>query len=241
MLRLVFCVVAMIVGSIVLGHGCGQSSSKPVELISGDSQAKDLEKELEARIAKKMSNPELLQQVVGLFLVQIPEIPDSHGCAFLIDRQGAVRHRFDCQVLSAQKYGEDGVFLTRKNVVRVTSEGKVVWTILFDERQWDEEGTMIDLPSGDSVVFHFHRIADSGVNVIRFDPSSGNEKWTTFCAGLGVMHSQYLHSAKITVEDDKIRVTSEGSSGTFVEILDLKTGRQLNRTRKIEVGWPQAD
>ena len=102
MLRLVFCVVAMIVGSIVLGHGCGQSSSKPVELISGDSQAKDLEKELEARIAKKMSNPELLQQVVGLFLVQIPEIPDSHGCAFLIDRQGAVRHRFDCQVLSAR-------------------------------------------------------------------------------------------------------------------------------------------
>ena len=100
---------------------------------------------------------------------------------------------------------------------------------------------MIDLPSGDSVVFHFHRIADSGVNVIRFDPSSGNEKWTTFLHGLGVMHSQYLHSAKITVEDDKIRVTSEGSSGTFVEILDLKTGRQLNRTRKIEVGWPQAD
>jgi hypothetical protein len=67
---------------------------------------------------------------------------------------------------------------------------------------------------------------------MRFDPSSGKEKWKVYCQGLHVGHSKYSHTATVAVEGEKLRVTSTGSQGTFVEILDLKTGRQLERTQK---------
>jgi outer membrane protein assembly factor BamB len=184
------------------------------------------------RLADDMSDPLAVEQVAGLFLVQIHEKPGGKGYALLIDRQGAVCHRFDRQVITGKKYDGDVVFLTSKNVVRVTAKDKVAWTLPFDHHQWIAGGQLIDLADGDAIAFQFGRISDSGVSLIRFNPTNGKEKWRLHCGGLGVSHSEYSHTATVAIEGEKLRVTSEGSSGTFVEILDLKTGRQLERTSK---------
>jgi hypothetical protein len=47
-----------------------------------------------------------------------------------------------------------------------------------------------------------------------------------------VGHSQYLHDATVAVAGERLRVSSQGSYGTFVEVLDLRTGKQLRRTAK---------
>jgi hypothetical protein len=67
------------------------------------------------------------------------------------------------------------------------------------------------------------------VQIMRLDPTKGKVVWRVSCAPLGVDHSAYSHRANVTVEDGHIKVNSRGSSGTFVEYLDLETGRQLKR------------
>jgi outer membrane protein assembly factor BamB len=187
------------------------------------------------RLPKDMSDPQAVQEVAGLFLVQIGESPFGEGHALLIDRQGAVRHQFDHQVVCGKQSAGDIIFLTSKNVVRVTAKDKVAWAIPLDH-EWIAGGGLIDLPDGDVIAFRFGRISDSGVSLIRFDPVSGKEKWRHNCGPLRVGHSAYSHTATVALEGEKLRVTSVGSYGTFVETLDLKTGRQLRRTRRFEPG-----
>jgi outer membrane protein assembly factor BamB len=185
------------------------------------------------RLAEVLSDPDKVQRVAGLFLVQIGELPSGTGHAFLIDRQGTVQHRFDRQVIGGKQVNGDRIFLTSKDVVRVMARGNLAWTVPLADHRWIGGGGLIDLPDGDMIVFRFGRISDSGVSLIRFDPVSGKEKRRCHCRGLGVGHSLYSHTAKVAAEGEKLRVTSEGSSGTFVEILELKTGRQLERTQKV--------
>jgi hypothetical protein len=83
---------------------------------------------------------------------------------------------------------------------------------------------------GDLVAFLYCGIADSGVEVMRLNSATGKVVWRADCAPLGVKHSAYQHEATVAAEGDALRVTSRGSSGTFVEVLDLGSGRQLERT-----------
>jgi outer membrane protein assembly factor BamB len=182
------------------------------------------------RLAEDMSDPEAVQQIAGLFLVQIGEAPRGQGHALLIDYQGTVRHQLDRQVVSGKQFRGDVIFLTSKNVVRFSARDKVAWTVPFDH-QWIAGGGLIDLRDGDMIAFQFGCICDSGVSLIRFDPTTGKTIWKHHCKGLGVGHSKYLHTARATVEGTKLRITSKASGGTFVEVLDLKTGRQLERKK----------
>ncbi len=59
--------------------------------------------------------------------------------------------------------------------------------------------------------------------------------WRRYCAGLGVAHSEYSHHAKLAVEGNRIRVTSKGSEGSFVEILDLRNGWMRWRNTRMGV------
>ena len=92
----------------------------------------------------------------------------------------------------------------------------------------------VQLPGGDHIGFSFHPISDSGVDVVRLTP---NDKvvWKTHCPGLGVAHSKYKHKAEVAVEGDKVRVLSVGDGGTFVEILDAKTGKSLERKTELQI------
>jgi hypothetical protein len=101
----------------------------------------------------------------------------------------------------------------------------------FPYHVWIAGGGLVELPGGDLLAFLYGCISDSGVQVIRLNPGTGKEVWQARCAPLGVMHSAYKHRATLTVEEGRVKVTSKGSGGTFVELLDLESGRQLKRTR----------
>jgi hypothetical protein len=92
-------------------------------------------------------------------------------------------------------------------------------------------GEIRRLPNGDLVVFLYELIADSGISVMRLNPESGKTLWSARCAPLGVSHSRYIHQVELAVTKDLVKVTSRGSAGTFIEVLDLGSGRQLGRTR----------
>jgi hypothetical protein len=68
------------------------------------------------------------------------------------------------------------------------------------------------------------------VQVARVDRSPGRAVWRTDCAGLGVGHSEYQHTAKVEAEGRRVTVRSRGSGGSFTEVLDLRSGRRVRRT-----------
>jgi outer membrane protein assembly factor BamB len=180
------------------------------------------------RLPLKDFDPNPIQEVGDLFLVQSTEDPRGKGLSLLIDRKGRVRHRFDRQVVDG--LGQ-GIFLTSRDVIRLSAGGKVLWRVPL-KHQWIAGGGLQRLPGGDVVAFLHGRISDSGVEVVRFHPVTGRVVWRARCAPLGVGHSEYSHRVAVAVEGERARVTSRGSSGTFVEVLDLRSGRQLRRTRK---------
>jgi outer membrane protein assembly factor BamB len=181
-------------------------------------------------LPKKDLNPEPIRAAGGLFIVQGDEDPGGWGDTYLIDRQGQVRFRLDRRVVAGVRQGQDLVLLTSRDVVRLAPGGKVQWAIPLD---WggNAGGGLVAVPGGDLVAFRFCRIADSGVQVARLDPTTGKVAWLARCKNLGVNHSKYRHEATLSVEGDRLRVTSRGSFGTFVEALDLRSGKQLERKR----------
>jgi outer membrane protein assembly factor BamB len=169
-----------------------------------------------------------VEEVAGLFLVQAWDDPLGRGNALLIDRKGEVRYRLDRQVVGGVRRGKDTVLLTSRDVVRLAPGSKTRWAIPL-ERQWMAGGGLVELPGGDVVAFLYGGICDSGVELVRLDPASGKLRWRASCQSLGVDHSKYRHRAEAAVEGSRLRVTSRGSYGTFVEVRDLRSGKQLER------------
>jgi hypothetical protein len=90
----------------------------------------------------------------------------------------------------------------------------------------------VPLPGGDLVAFVHGRIYDSGVQLVRLDRGDGRRVWEAICSPLGVFHSQYRHTAAVAVAGGRLTVTSKGSYGAFVEVLDARDGKQLSREVK---------
>jgi outer membrane protein assembly factor BamB len=170
-----------------------------------------------------------LREIAGLFLVQRHESPDGQGEALLLDRQGQVRHRLDREVVDGRPQDGGLVLLTSKDVLCLSPDGKTLWSVAFEKREWPAGGGLVELPGGDVAAFLYGSISDSGVQVVRVDPCRGKVAWRASCAPLGVDHSKYRHEAALRVEDGQVIVSSRGSAGKFVEWLDLRTGRRLKR------------
>lgn len=88
----------------------------------------------------------------------------------------------------------------------------------------------LDLPGGGVLEFRYGPISDSGVHLRRYDRQGGGVLWERECAPLGVPHSEYEHLVVVQIEGQTAKVISRGSSGTFVERLDLASGRSLARS-----------
>jgi outer membrane protein assembly factor BamB len=174
-------------------------------------------------------DPEPIRKVAGLFLVQ------THWDgkpALLIDKQGQVRHRLAGKVIDLLQQGNDLVLLTNENVARLTPAGKVAWSVPFHRVPlgcWWDGGGLLRLQEGDLIAFLYCPIADGGIGLFRLAPGSGKVRWRASCASLGVGHSKYSHRATVSVVGDEVKVVSKGSYGTFVEMLDLVSGRQRSR------------
>lgn len=185
---------------------------------------------------KKPSDPNEIRQLADLFLVQEAEEPGGAGNGFLIDRQGNVQHRFDRQVIDGVKLDGDHVFLTSKDVICRSRTDQERWAVSFGRPEWIAGGGLLLLPDGDLLAFLNGCINDSGVQVMRIHPQSGEQVWQAACGRLGVPHSAYWHQAKVEICKEKyLKVMSKGSQGSFVELVDLRSGQQLSRK---EFGGP---
>jgi outer membrane protein assembly factor BamB len=182
------------------------------------------------RLPIQRFDPLPIREVAGLFMVE----PFSRESALLFDRKGRVHYRFDRQVVAGMLLDKDRVFATDRDVVRVSPDGQTRWAIPFRKEEWLAGGQLLKLKNGDLLASLYGRITDSGVQVIRLDPATGKQVWQARCAGLGVGHSVYWHKASMKVGENRVTVTSRAAGGTFVEILDLDSGRQVKRTRQLE-------
>ena len=88
----------------------------------------------------------------------------------------------------------------------------------------------LKLSDGGFLEFRYGPINDSGVELRRIAPDGKVVVWTQYCPSLGVAHSEYLHEVFVHIEGRTARVISRGSYGTFVERLDLDSGRRLARS-----------
>jgi outer membrane protein assembly factor BamB len=173
--------------------------------------------------------PRPIREIGGLFLVQKAEEPGGEGDAILVDRKGKVRCHFDHQVVDGMRRENDYFFLTSRNVSRLTAQDEVVWSVSYPYPQVLADGGLLRLANGDLIGFLYCTISDTGVQLLRLDPTTGKVVWQARCEGLGVTHSEYKHRANVVVEGNKVRVTSKGAAGTFVEILDSASGKLLER------------
>jgi hypothetical protein len=139
----------------------------------------------------------------------------------------------DPEVVAEKPLGQDRLVLTNRDVTRVPPGGKVAWSVPFRDPEWTAGGGLLELEGGDLLAFLYCQIADTGVQVVRLDPAGGKQVWRVYCPGLGVTHSGYEHQAEVEIDGGLVKVTSRGSCGTFVELLDLDSGRQLGRGQRM--------
>jgi outer membrane protein assembly factor BamB len=176
-------------------------------------------------------DPWPIRELTGLFLVQAGPSFAAGGEALLLDRKGTVRYRFPHPVLDGRTIGEDRVFLTTHDLCRVDARGKRTWRIAEAHGDPLGGGGLVSA-AGELLIFRFGAIHDSGVQLMRVDPRTGKQRWSATCKPLGVGHSKYLHRASVTVDAQRLLVISRGSYGSFVEVLDLGTGKQLERRQR---------
>jgi hypothetical protein len=169
----------------------------------------------------------------GLLLVLGKHLPDGRWLTVRAVTTGAEVRKVHLRagVITALPRGKDWLFLNSKGVVGSSPGDKESWMTPFDEREWPTDGGLVEAGNGDVVAFRYCCIADSGVQLIRLNTATGKVMWGAKCARLGVGHSKYRHHATVTLDGQTLRVTSRGSYGMFVEVLDLRTGKQLKRTR----------
>lgn len=100
---------------------------------------------------------------------------------------------------------------------------------------WLNAERAVRLPDGDWLVYRYGTISDSGVQVIRTDAVMTKVRWQTECKPLGVSHSKYYHRGEVEIKNNEAIVTSianHGQGHSFVETLDLATGKKVSRTTK---------
>lgn len=100
---------------------------------------------------------------------------------------------------------------------------------------WLDAERAVRLSDGDWLVYRYGSHSDSGVQIIRADAVMTKVRWQTECKPLGVAHSKYYHRGEVEIKNNEAIVTSianHGNGGSFVEKLDLATGKQVSRTTK---------
>ena len=170
-----------------------------------------------------------IQEIAGLFLVQDLKGPSDAAVALLLDRTGRVRHQFDREVVTVIRRAESYLVLTNRDVTLLPENGKLQWPVPFERDEWLADGGLLALSTSDVVAFRYCPGADSGVRVMRLNADKGKKTWEIDCSSLGVTHSGYNHAADVVEKDGRLIITSRGSGGEFVEVLDANTGQQISR------------
>ena len=183
-------------------------------------------------------NPEIVE-LGELFLIWSPIGTLGGGrSSALIDRTGKVRMELPQGCVDVIETGKEWVCLAGKDLVRVTMEGKTIWTQPFVKEN-NYVGQIVSLKTGNLLACAYDPTRDSGVHVIRFDPKTGLKRWQTHCEGLGISPTGPLrlkNQVRIGVVDDQVRVTTNATWGAYnlfteevVECLALDSGQRISR------------
>jgi outer membrane protein assembly factor BamB len=174
-------------------------------------------------------DPEPIEEVAGYFLVQAEIKFGPDGLALLVDRDGRVRFRSKSRVLGVLQRDNDHIVFTAKAIVGLAPDDAIKWSSPIEYGDWLSYGGLLPVANGNIIAFEYGPISDSGVSLRCIDAGTGALVWKSYCNHLGVSHSIYRHEATVEQLGDQLRVTSRGSFGTFVEMLDAATGRQNSR------------
>jgi hypothetical protein len=109
------------------------------------------------------------------------------------------------------------------------------WHVRFLEK--DQELHARDWPAhlafrveGDVLYFPEYERMVSGCALVAWDLKAGKQLWRVELRGLGpVAHSKYRNEVDLTVADGVVTVYGRESAGRYVERVDGKTGRALER------------
>jgi len=214
---------------LLLATRCGYSDLIEKEGRSMTARSVSTGKEVfKVKLPSDFQDPDPIDERAGFIMVH-NQYPALQGKSILIDRLGHIVMRWDHLIVDAVRQGEDLILLSGEQITRITLDKKIQWGVPLTEPPSGSNGAIFRLPDGDILVYQYHGIADSGVELSRLDPDKGKKKWRTFCRELGVSHSAYRHEVNVTLEDRRLKVTSRGSFGDFVELIDPQTGKHIQR------------
>lgn len=105
--------------------------------------------------------------------------------------------------------------------IQVKDDGKVIYS-------WEGHRHTVFASRSDTLfVANFSPIA-TGCVVVAVDLASGRPLWKTQLQGLGpVCHSGYSNRVNIEATDAVVIIRKNESSGRYVEILDIRTGKTV--------------
>lgn len=76
----------------------------------------------------------------------------------------------------------------------MSTNDELRWAVDFSYTPPGMAGAFVGLAGGDLLVSSYCGMRDSGVRVLRLDPSQGKKRWETYCRGPWVApHSIYFH------------------------------------------------
>jgi len=159
----------------------------------------------------------------------------TRAATLCLDTAGTTRFKLGEYVFSAHLVDDDLLIATTRRVARLKRDGHVVWET-GQGYDWDanwpfDTGEFVSLAGGDVLVVFYGPISDSGVEVWRLDAGDGRIRWKACCEPLFVGHSEYSHEVRVTTLKQETVVLSQGSAGSFIEVLSLDDGKQLKRVR----------
>jgi hypothetical protein len=148
---------------------------------------------------------------------------------WFFDAAGVVTIKLDEALLHAHRLDDGFVVSTNKRVARLDARGHARWELPAMKDTFVGAGGAVVLPGGDLLVYGYGAISDSGVELLRVRLDTGAVVFRLHSSGLNVDHSEYEHAAYVRLRGDHLDVVSIGSSGTFVDITDARTGKTIKR------------
>jgi outer membrane protein assembly factor BamB len=172
------------------------------------------------------SDPEALVDVGSFLLVRNDRSPAS----MLVDRTGHVVLKLDERISAAERLQGDWLVVTEKRIARLSPKGETRWELPGFANDFVMGSGVVMLPDGDAVFYNFGRISDSGVELARVALHDGKVRWRRRTEALGVGHSEYHHVAYVRrIPNEELAVVSQGSAGSWLEIVDVETGKERRR------------
>jgi len=158
-----------------------------------------------------------------------PHLPEKNTSSSLfVDVHGHVTLRLNEVVYRAWPWEDGWVILTGKRFARIHRDGTTLWE--HEEKRW--RAGLDGLIHGEALyTYAWERRYDSAVRISRINMRTGEIVWNVACEPLRVPHSRYSQDVYVELRGDKLIVVSQGSSGSFVEVLSVKDGRHLDRWR----------